>query len=133
MRPYGLTLDKLLDHAAKWHSGTQAVTAGRAKDLIKPGGDWINPAQIEAIVSGLPEVSLAAVVGRSDPKWGERPILLVEMRKNEELTDQQLLEPPQGRVASWWIPYEVVRLPKMPTAAAGKVDKLRLRSQYSRT
>ncbi len=106
------------------------IITGRAKDLIKSGGEWINPAQIEAIVGALPQVSLAAVVGRSDPKWGERPILLVEMRKDEELTDQQLLESLRGRVASWWIPDEVVRLPKMPTAATGKVDKLRLRSQY---
>lgn len=109
--------------------GNLAIT-GRAKDLIKSGGEWINPAQIEAIVGALPQVSLAAVVGRVDPKWGERPILLVEMRKGEELTDQQLLEPLRGRVATWWIPDEIVRLPKMPTAATGKVDKMRLRSQY---
>lgn len=106
------------------------IITGRAKDLIKSGGEWINPAQIEAIIGALPQVSLAAVVGRTDPKWGERPILLVEMRKDEDLTDQQLLEPLRGQVASWWIPDEVVRLPKMPTAATGKVDKLRLRSQY---
>ena len=109
--------------------GNLTIT-GRAKDLIKSGGEWINPAQIEAIVGALPQVSLAAVVGRTDPKWGERPILLVEMRKDGELTDQQLLESLRGRVASWWIPDEVVRLPKMPIAATGKVDKLRLRSQY---
>ncbi len=106
------------------------IITGRSKDLIKSGGEWINPAQIEAIVGALPQVSLAAVVGRADAKWGERPILLVEMRKDEDLTDQELLESLQGRVASWWIPDQVVRLPKMPTAATGKVDKLRLRTQY---
>lgn len=106
------------------------IITGRAKDLIKSGGEWINPAQIEAIVSTLPQVSLAAVVGRSDPKWGERPVLIVEMRKDGALTDEELLAPLRGRVASWWIPDEVIRLSKMPTAATGKVDKLHLRSQY---
>jgi fatty-acyl-CoA synthase len=106
------------------------IITGRSKDLIKSGGEWINPAQIEAIVAALPQVSLAAVVGRSDPRWGERPILLVEMRKDEDLSDEQLLESLKGRVASWWIPDAVVRLAKMPTAATGKVDKMRLRSQY---
>lgn len=110
-------------------SGNLIIT-GRAKDLIKSGGEWINPAQIEALVSALPEVSLAAVVGRSDPKWGERPILLVELRNGRELSDEQLLAPLRGRVASWWIPDAVLRLSRMPTAATGKVDKLRLRSQY---
>ncbi len=106
------------------------IITGRAKDLIKSGGEWINPAQIEAIVAALPQVSLAAVVGRTDPKWGERPILLVEMRRDGVLTDEELLAPLKGKVASWWIPDQVVRLAKMPTAATGKVDKLSLRSQY---
>jgi fatty-acyl-CoA synthase len=113
-------------------NGNLAIT-GRAKDLIKSGGEWINPAEIEAIVGALPQVSLAAVVGRPDPKWGERPILLVEMRKDAELTDRELLEPLRGRVASWWVPDEIVRLERMPTAATGKVDKIRLRSQYGRS
>ena len=109
------------------------MITGRSKDLIKSGGEWINPAQIEAIVGALPQVSLAAVVGRSDPKWGERPILVVEMRVDDDLSDEDLLAPLQGRVASWWIPDEVVRLSKMPTAATGKVDKQHLRSHYGRT
>ena len=115
---------------ARIDSKGDLVITGRAKDLIKSGGEWINPAQIEVVVSALPQVSLAAVVGRADPKWGERPLLLVELRKGEELSDQQLLEPLRGRVAPWWIPDEIVRLPKMPTAATGKVDKMLLRSQF---
>jgi fatty-acyl-CoA synthase len=110
-------------------AGNLTIT-GRSKDLIKSGGEWINPAEIEAIVSALPQVSLAAVVGRSDARWGERPVLLVELRKGDDLTDEQLLAPLHGRVASWWLPDEVIRLSKMPTAATGKVDKLHLRSQY---
>jgi fatty-acyl-CoA synthase len=106
------------------------LITGRTKDLIKSGGEWINPTEIESIVSELPQVLLAAVVGRFDPKWGERPILLVELRKNEDLSDSELLAALQGRVAPWWIPDQVVRLPKMPTAATGKVDKMALRSQY---
>jgi acyl-CoA synthetase (AMP-forming)/AMP-acid ligase II len=103
---------------------------GRAKDLIKSGGEWINPAEIEAVVGAHPEVSLAAVIGRSDPKWGERPILLVEMRGNKQISDDALLAPLQGRVAPWWIPDVVFRIPRMPLASTGKIDKIALRSQY---
>ncbi|WP_086620141.1 AMP-binding protein [Erythrobacter tepidarius] len=105
---------------------------GRAKDLIKSGGEWINPAEIEALVGALPEVSLAAVIGRPDAKWGERPILLVELRDDASPSDEALCAPLHGKVASWWIPDAVVRLDKMPLAATGKIDKLRLRNQYSR-
>jgi 3-(methylthio)propionyl---CoA ligase len=106
------------------------IVVGRAKDLIKSGGEWINPAEIEAMVGALPEVSLAAVIGRSDPKWGERPILLVEMRGDPNISDQALLAPLQGRVATWWIPDTVIRLSRMPLAPTGKIDKVRLKVLY---
>lgn len=107
------------------------VITGRAKDLIKSGGEWINPAEIEAVVGGLPQVSLAAVIGRPHPKWGERPILFVELRDDEAISDQELLAPLRERVASWWIPETVVRLTSMPLAPTGKIDKIRLRAQYA--
>ena len=104
------------------------IITGRAKDLIKSGGEWINPAEIEAVVGALPEVSQVAVIGRAHDKWGERPILLVEIQA--EISDETLLACLRGRVASWWIPDAVVRLPRMPLAATGKIDKIRLRSEY---
>jgi fatty-acyl-CoA synthase len=104
------------------------MITGRAKDLIKSGGEWINPAEIEAVVGALPEVSLAAVIGRAHDRWGERPILLVEVQA--EVSDETLLACLKGRVASWWIPDAVVRLTRMPLAATGKIDKIRLRSEY---
>lgn len=109
------------------------IITGRAKDLIKSGGEWINPSEIEAIVAALPEVSLAAVIGRSDPKWGERPILLVEMRNGATLSDEGLIASLRGRVAPWWIPESIVRIPNMPLASTGKIDKIRLRAEYNRT
>jgi fatty-acyl-CoA synthase len=114
---------------ARIEDGGDLVITGRAKDLIKSGGEWINPAEIEAVVSALPEVSLAAVVGRADAKWGERPILVVELREREA-SDAALLDPLKGKVASWWIPDEVVRVESMPLAATGKIDKLRLRAVF---
>ena len=109
------------------------MITGRSKDLIKSGGEWINPAEIEAVVCALPQVSLAAVIGRSDLKWGERPILLVELRDAQDISDQDLLGALHGRVASWWIPDAVVRLPAMPLASTGKIDKISLRASYSGT
>jgi fatty-acyl-CoA synthase len=106
------------------------IITGRAKDLIKSGGEWINPAELEAIVCRQPEVSLAAVIGRSDPKWGERPILVVEMRGHQTISDEALLGTLRGKVASWWMPDEVIRLEHMPLASTGKIDKMLLRTKY---
>jgi len=112
-------------------SGILTIT-GRAKDLIKSGGEWINPAEIEAIVGAHPDVSQAAVIGREHAKWGERPVLLVELRDGAEIGDEALLDTLDGKVASWWRPDSVLRLANMPLAATGKIDKLRLRSEYGR-
>lgn len=111
------------------HAGNLMIT-GRAKDLIKSGGEWINPAEIEAFVGVLPEVSLAAVIGRADAKWGERPILLVETQGDTTISDEALLAPLHGRVAPWWIPDAVYRLSNMPLASTGKIDKIRLRAEF---
>ncbi|SKB38661.1 AMP-binding protein [Sphingopyxis flava] len=108
--------------------GNLTIT-GRAKDLIKSGGEWINPAEIEALVGALPQVSLAAVIGRADPKWGERPVLLVETC-DPSISDAELLEPLAGRVAPWWVPDAVIRLEAMPLAPTGKIDKMQLRAEY---
>ncbi|MBL4895077.1 MAG: AMP-binding protein [Emcibacter sp.] len=106
------------------------IITGRAKDLIKSGGEWINPAKIETIIGLLPQVSLVAVIGRLDPKWGERPILLVELREHQIISDEELLAPLKGRVPSWWIPDAVVHVTQMPLASTGKIDKMHLKSEY---
>ncbi|HEV7352093.1 MAG TPA: AMP-binding protein [Brevundimonas sp.] len=105
------------------------IITGRAKDLIKSGGEWINPAEIEAVVNEHESVSLAAVIGRQDAKWGERPVLVIQTR-NEDVSDEDILAPLRGRVAPWWIPDAVVRVEQMPLAATGKIDKMRLRVDY---
>jgi acyl-CoA synthetase (AMP-forming)/AMP-acid ligase II len=111
------------------HDGNLVIT-GRAKDLIKSGGEWINPAEIEDIVGRVPGVSLAAVIGRAHPKWGERPVLLVEMHPGSPVREEALIEALHGKVASWWIPDEVIRLERMPLAATGKIDKMQLRAEF---
>ncbi len=110
--------------------GNVSIT-GRAKDLIKSGGEWINPGEIEAIVGALPEVALAAVIGRAHAKWGERPILVVEPRKGAEIGDAALLDALRPRVAGWWLPDAIVRVDVMPLATTGKIDKARLRAELA--
>ena len=104
---------------------------GRSKDLIKSGGEWINPAEIEDIIGHHPEVSQVAVIGRSDPKWGERPVLIIEASPGCNPGADNLRQTLKGRVADWWIPDEMIVVDVMPLAATGKIDKIKLRQNYS--
>ncbi|WEK43754.1 MAG: AMP-binding protein [Candidatus Sphingomonas colombiensis] len=111
-------------------AGGNLTINGRAKDLIKSGGEWINPTEIEAIVGTHPAVRHVAVIGRTDAKWGERPVLIVEMQGSD--TDPRaLLAMLRGKVADWWVPQQVVEIAEMPLAASGKIDKNRLRANYA--
>jgi fatty-acyl-CoA synthase len=105
---------------------------GRSKDLIKSGGEWINPVEIEEIVGTHPAVALAAVIGRSDDKWGERPVLIVEARQGGRVDASELLELLHGKIASWWMPDAIVSVAAMPLAATGKIDKNKLRADFGR-
>jgi 3-(methylthio)propionyl---CoA ligase len=104
---------------------------GRSKDLIKSGGEWINPAEIEEIVGRHPDVDLVAVIARPDEKWGERPVLIVAPRQGRSIDAQELLNDLRGKVASWWIPDQVVQIEAMPLAATGKINKNQLRDDYA--
>jgi len=71
------------------------------------------------------------VIGRVDPKWGERPLLIVEARQGKTIDPRDLLAALRGKVAEWWLPDQVIQLESMPLAATGKIDKTRLRAEYS--
>jgi acyl-CoA synthetase (AMP-forming)/AMP-acid ligase II len=103
---------------------------GRSKDLIKSGGEWINPAEIEDIVGRHPAVGQSAVIGRADARWGERPVLIVEVRQGASIDAQSLIAALRGKVADWWLPDRIVQVEAMPLAATGKIDKNQLRADY---
>jgi 3-(methylthio)propionyl---CoA ligase len=104
---------------------------GRSKDLIKSGGEWINPTEIEDIVGSHPAVGLAAVIAKQDAKWGERPVLIVESRQGLAVDEGTLLEFLRGKIASWWLPDQIVLIDSMPLAPTGKIDKNQLRTHFA--
>jgi fatty-acyl-CoA synthase len=99
----------------------------RAKDVIKSGGEWISSITIEGIAVGHPTVERAAVIGVPHAKWGERPLLLIQLRKGQKATASDLLGFLEGKIARWWMPDAVVFVDEIPLGATGKIDKKRLR------
>jgi acyl-CoA synthetase (AMP-forming)/AMP-acid ligase II len=102
----------------------------RSKDVIKSGGEWISSIALENIAAGHPDVLQAAVIGVAHPKWQERPLLVVVRRQGSRLERGALLDFMRDKVASWWLPDDVVFVDAMPMTGTGKIHKLTLREQF---
>jgi 3-(methylthio)propionyl---CoA ligase len=102
----------------------------RAKDVIKSGGEWISSIELENLAVSHPKVAEAAVIGIYHPKWDERPLLVVVLRKGQTATKEEILGFMRGRTANWWIPDDVVFVEEIPHTATGKIQKMALREQY---
>jgi fatty-acyl-CoA synthase len=62
----------------------------RIKDVIKTGGEWVSSQAIEDILSQHEGVSEVAVIGVEDEKWGERPLALVALDSDNEVTEDEI-------------------------------------------
>ena len=102
----------------------------RAKDVIKSGGEWISSVDVENIAMSHPAAELCAVIGIPHPKWDERPLLLVKLRRGATATAAEMLAFLEGRIATWWLPDRVEFIEEMPTGPTGKIDKKKLRDKF---
>ena len=102
----------------------------RSKDVIKSGGEWISSIDLENLAVGHPKVAEAAVIGVYHPKWDERPLLIVQMKPEETVTREELLQFMDGKIAKWWMPDDVQFVEAIPHTATGKILKTALRDQF---
>jgi fatty-acyl-CoA synthase len=101
---------------------------GRKKELIIRGGHNIDPAAIEEPLYRLPEVQVAAAVGRPDPHAGEIPVAYVQLQEGVSLTREQILDHLKREIGERAaIPKEVFILDKMPLTPVGKIFEPALR------
>ena len=89
----------------------------------------ISSIEIENIAAGHPAVALAAVIGIAHPKWDERPILLCQLKPGAEACAADLKGFLDGKIATWWMPDDVVFVDEIPLGATGKIDKKLIRSR----
>lgn len=99
----------------------------REKDLIKSGGEWISSLALERLINAMPEVALAAVVGRPHPHWGERPVVVAELAPGATLDLATLRDRLGATLPKWQLPDDLI-LARIPLTGTGKVDKKALRS-----
>ena len=105
--------------------------AGRAKDFIKRGGEMVSPEEVEGVLRSHPAIDDAAIIGVSDPDWGERVRAVVVLVNGASITEDEAIEHCRERMASFKKPESVVFTDELPRNPLGKVLKRVLREHYS--
>lgn len=103
----------------------------RKKNIIISGGENIYPSEVEVVLGAHPQVSDVAVVGCSDPLWGERVTAAVVLQSNADASVDDLLLWSKDRLAGYKRPRDIVFLQasEMPRNATGKILHRQLRAR----
>jgi len=98
----------------------------RAKDIIISGGENISSIEVEDALYKHPAVQAAAVVAKSDDKWGETPCAFVELKPGQQASTDDLVAWCRKNLAAFKCPRHVV-FTELPKTSTGKIQKFKLR------
>lgn len=97
---------------------------GRAGDLIRSGGEWVSPAEVESILQSHPAIADAAVVGAVDGDWGQIVTAYVVVRPGEHVTLEMLRAHCAPRLAPHKHPRRLKVVDALPrTSATGQIQR----------
>ncbi|MGH8702539.1 MAG: AMP-binding protein [Burkholderiales bacterium] len=108
-----------------WYAGRSP-----AKELIKPGGENVYPAEVEKLILEHPAITEAVVLGVPDAQWGEAVKAVCVCKPGRQVSAAELIEFVGGRIARYKKPRHVVFVEGLPKTAAGAVDRARIKELY---
>jgi fatty-acyl-CoA synthase len=117
---------------AHWCDDGYMRFLGRHKDMLKVGGENVDPMEVEQLLLEQDAVHQVAVVGLADERLSEVAVAFVERAPGVQLDAEQVIGYCQGQVASFKIPRRVVFVDEFPMTASGKIRKVELREEAKR-
>jgi fatty-acyl-CoA synthase len=105
---------------------------GRYKDMLKIGGENVDPMEVEAFLMTHPGIELAAVVGYPDARLSEVGVAFILRAPGHGLVEEEVLAHCRGRIASFKVPRRVVFVDDFPMTSSGKIQKVKLREEALR-
>ncbi|MGN9842495.1 benzoate-CoA ligase family protein [Nonomuraea sp. H19] len=98
---------------------------GRSNDLLKAGGIWVSPTEVESRLLEHPSVEEAAVVGMADEHGLDKPVACVVVKG--EVTADELIQWCREGLAAFKRPRQVIFLDRLPKTATGKIQRFKIR------
>ncbi|PLK24935.1 hypothetical protein C0V72_04150 [Porphyrobacter sp. TH134] len=103
---------------------------GRAKELIKTGGENVYPAEVDAIFVAMPEVADAGCCGVPDKHWGEAVKAFVVLKPGCELTRADITARFKGQIAGYKRPRYIEFVDALPRDPIGKLLRRELAARH---
>ena len=126
---------KAIDAEGWLHTGDVATVradgyvrfVGRCKELLKVGGENVDPVEVEAFLLSHPAVSAVQVIGVPDERLSEVACACVVRKDGHEVSSGDLIDYCRGKLASFKLPHYVLFMQEYPMTPSGKVQKFKLR------
>lgn len=109
-----------------WYAGRKPE-----KELIKPGGENVYPAEVEKTILSHGAIEEVCVIGVPDPEWGEAVKAICVLKKGMNVTAEELIDFVAARIARYKKPKHVFFVPNLPKAASGEVSREEVKKIYS--
>nr|WP_250649058.1 MULTISPECIES: AMP-binding protein [unclassified Actinomyces] len=96
---------------------------GRLDDVIVTGGVKVEPREVEEVMTRLPGVAQACVVGVPDEQWGSAVVAVVVAHDGQQVEAGALRAAARARLDGAHAPKEVVVVGSLPERGPGKTDR----------
>ncbi|WP_216829555.1 class I adenylate-forming enzyme family protein [Alkalihalobacterium elongatum] len=103
----------------------------RRKDMVITGGENVYSVEVEYALDEHPLIVESAVIGTPDPKWGELVTAVVVVKDGEQLKEDEIEAFCRQRLAGYKVPKKFLFIDQLPRNASGKIQKFKLREQYT--
>jgi long-chain acyl-CoA synthetase len=108
-----------------WYAGRKAE-----KELIKPGGENVYPAEVEKVIMEHPAIEKTVVFGVPDPKWKEGIKAVCQLKEGQSLEARELIEFVGSRIARYKKPQYVEFISDFPLLEDGSADRAKIKELY---
>ena len=110
-----------------WSANGHWTFLGRNNDMIKAGGIWVSPAEVESVLIEHSDVLEAAVVGARDEAGLEQTVAFVVARSGHDIDPEDVDRHCRAKMASFKRPRRLFVVDELPKTATGKIRRFELR------
>jgi benzoate-CoA ligase len=108
------------------------VYSGRSDDMLKVGGIYVSPIEVESALITHPAVLEAAVIGKEDDEHLTKPVAYVVLkggRQGDDALAEELRQHVKAQLAPWKYPRWIEFIDELPKTATGKIQRFKLRAK----